>query len=72
MSLRSRGVPAVGWGDDHLPLPATNPPPRAIPAPEILAAEIVEDLEVALAEFAQIANSLSLPAGEQSEPKTEA
>lgn len=29
-----------------------------LPAPEILAAEIVEDLEAALAEFAQIAESL--------------
>jgi type I restriction enzyme M protein len=29
-----------------------------LPAPEVLAAEIVEDLEAALAEFAQIAESL--------------
>ena len=30
-----------------------------LPAPEVIAAEIVEDLEAALAEFAEIAGSLS-------------
>ena len=39
-----------------------------LPAPELIAAEIVEDLQAALEQFAEIASSLSAPSAEPGQP----
>ena len=40
-----------------------------LPAPGVIVAEIVEELEAALAQFAELADSLSMPDADPGRPK---
>jgi hypothetical protein len=60
-SASSRWPPAIWLRDGSLD------DVENLPAPSVIAAEIIEDLEAALAEFAQIAESLGGTAADETE-----